>query len=82
MPVAVPVCVLQGYGVIGSTSEGPEEIEHAPALSLTLGSLPGTTLHISHITGQQLPDGGEWMAPGALGVRRGGEAGRGVRREE
>jgi len=57
------LCVLQGYGVIGSTSEGPEEIEHAPALSLTLGSLPGTTLHISHITGQQLPDGGEWMTP-------------------
>lgn len=46
-----------GYGVIGSTTEGPEEIEHAPALSLTLGSLPGTSLSLSHI--QQLPDGGE-----------------------
>jgi hypothetical protein len=51
--------MLQGYGVIGSTQDGPEEIEHAPALSLTLGSLPGTALSITHVTGQQLPDGGE-----------------------
>lgn len=48
--------------MIGSTTEGPEEIEHAPALSLTLGSLPGTSLSLSHI-GQQLPDGGEQLQP-------------------
>lgn len=49
---------LQGYGVIGSTAEGPEEIEHAPSVSITLGSLPGVDVRITHVTAQQLPDGG------------------------
>jgi hypothetical protein len=51
--------LLQGYGVIGSTEDGPEEIEHAPALSLALASLPGCSVSITHVTGPQLPDGGE-----------------------
>lgn len=53
------IYVLQGYGVIGSTDDGPEEIEHAPSLSLTLASLPGVHVSIQHVTKEQLPDGGE-----------------------
>jgi hypothetical protein len=49
---------LQGYGVIGSTAEGPEEIEHAPSVSITLASLPGVSVSITHVTEQDLPDGG------------------------
>jgi hypothetical protein len=51
------VC-LQGYGVIGSTAEGPEEIEHAPSVSITLASLPDVAVSITHVTAQDLPDGG------------------------
>jgi hypothetical protein len=54
-----PPCVSQGYGVIGTTAEGPEEIEHAPALSLTLGYLPGVDLRVTRVTASNLPDGGE-----------------------
>ena len=32
---------LQGFGVIGDSAEGPQEVEGEPALSLTLGVLPG-----------------------------------------
>lgn len=52
-------CMLQGYGVIGTTAEGPEEIEHAPALSLALGHLPGVELSVTRVTASNLPDGGE-----------------------
>lgn len=55
---AVSALSLQGYGVIGSTEEGPEEIEHAPSLSITLASLPGVDISVQHVTSQQLPDGG------------------------
>jgi hypothetical protein len=48
----------QGYGVIGTTEEGPEEIEHAPALSLTLARLPDVKTSITHVTLENLPDGG------------------------
>lgn len=35
-------CVLQGFGVIGGSAEGPQEVEGGEAaLSLTLGVLPG-----------------------------------------
>ncbi|KAF8063849.1 hypothetical protein HT031_003706 [Scenedesmus sp. PABB004] len=47
----------QGYGVIGTTAEGPEEIEHAPALSVTLARLPGVRVRVRHVDAQQLPDG-------------------------
>lgn len=33
--------LLQGFGVIGGSAEGPQEVEGEPALSLTLGVLPG-----------------------------------------
>ena len=33
--------LLQGFGVIGDSAEGPQEVEGEPALSLTLGVLPG-----------------------------------------
>ena len=35
-----PLSDLQGFGVIGGSAEGPQEIEGEPALSLTLGVLP------------------------------------------
>lgn len=34
---------LQGFGVIGDSAEGPQEVEGEPALSLTLGVLPGVS---------------------------------------
>jgi len=43
---------LQGFGVIGDSAEGPQEVEGEPALSLTLGVLPGvsTFTHIAATT--------------------------------
>ncbi len=35
---------LQGFGVIGGSAEGPQEVEGEPALSLTLGVLPGVSI--------------------------------------
>lgn len=35
---------LQGFGVIGDSAEGPQEVEGEPALSLTLGVLPGVRI--------------------------------------
>ena len=35
---------LQGFGVIGDSAEGPQEVEGEPALSLTLGVLPGVSI--------------------------------------
>ncbi len=40
---------LQGFGVIGDSAEGPQEVEGEPALSLTLGVLPGVSI-FTHIT--------------------------------
>lgn len=40
---------LQGFGVIGDSAEGPQEVEGEPALSLTLGVLPGVST-LTHIT--------------------------------
>ncbi len=40
---------LQGFGVIGDSAEGPQEVEGEPALSLTLGVLPGVST-FTHIT--------------------------------
>lgn len=62
LPLAACNPLPQGYGVIGSTDEGPEEIEHAPALSITLACLPGVQLSITHVTPDALPDGGACVA--------------------
>lgn len=56
----------QGYGVIGTGDDGPEEIEHAPAVSITLASLPGVHVAVRHITAASLPDGG--ALPASYGV--------------
>ncbi|KAF6260236.1 hypothetical protein COO60DRAFT_1637771 [Scenedesmus sp. NREL 46B-D3] len=57
LPAPARKQLRKGYGVIGSTADGPEEIEHAPAVSITLASLPGVAVGIKHVTAQDLPDG-------------------------
>lgn len=46
-----------GFGVIGSSPEGPQEIEHAPAITVTLAKLPQTDVSVRHVTNENLPDG-------------------------
>lgn len=46
-----------GAGVVGTETDGtPRELEHEPALSLTLLHLPGALLHPFHLEGSDLPD--------------------------
>ncbi len=43
LPLRSYALLLQGFGVIGGSAEGPQEVEGEPALSLTLGVLPGVS---------------------------------------
>ncbi|HIK44168.1 MAG TPA: FIST C-terminal domain-containing protein [Leptolyngbyaceae cyanobacterium M65_K2018_010] len=54
----LPVLVgCSGSGVIGMDPNGtPREIESAPALSLTLASLPGVSVRSFHLSSDDLPD--------------------------
>jgi small ligand-binding sensory domain FIST len=56
----LPVSTLigcSGGGVIGMQPEGtPEEVEDAPALSLSLASLPGVSVQSFHLSSDDLPD--------------------------
>ncbi|DBB01388.1 TPA: hypothetical protein ACH3X1_000056 [Trebouxia sp. C0004] len=45
-----------GFGVIGDSAEGPQEVEGEPALSLTLGVLPGVQVTAHHMSNQEVPD--------------------------
>ena len=46
-----------GGGVVGTENDGaPHELEHEPAISLTLLHLPGADLHPFHLEGSELPD--------------------------
>lgn len=56
--VEVPALVgCSGGGVIGMDQAAqPQEIEDAPALSLTLARLPGVTAHSFHLNSDDLPD--------------------------
>lgn len=45
-----------GGGIIGTTSQAIEEIEQGPALSLSVGYLPGVKIHPFRIDANQLPD--------------------------
>lgn len=56
--LSVPALVgCSGGGVIGMTaSHETEEVEDAPALSLTLASLPGVTVQSFHVASDDLPD--------------------------
>ncbi len=48
----------QAQGVIGGAEGGPREVEAAPALSVTLGCLPGTEVRAVRINDANMPDGG------------------------
>lgn len=45
--------------MIGSAAGEPREVEAAPAVSVTLGCLPGTELRAVRVDDGNLPDGGE-----------------------
>ncbi|KAL3147368.1 hypothetical protein ABBQ32_002849 [Trebouxia sp. C0010 RCD-2024] len=46
-----------GFGVIGGSAEGPQEVEGGEAaLSLTLGVLPGVQVAAHHISNEAVPD--------------------------
>ncbi len=56
--LSVPVLIgCSGAGVIGTTMKGQtQELESEPAISLTLGSLPGVNLQVFHVVTEELPD--------------------------
>lgn len=56
--LSVPVIIgCSGLGVIGTTATGePRELEGEPAISLTLGYLPGVNMEVFHVLGEELPD--------------------------
>ncbi|WP_414528724.1 FIST N-terminal domain-containing protein [Nodularia chucula] len=56
--LSVPVMIgCSGLGVIGTTASGePQELEAEPAISLTLGHLPGVNLQVFHVLAEELPD--------------------------
>ncbi len=46
-----------GGGVIGMNADHmPEEVESAPALSLSVATLPGVSVHSFYLSGDELPD--------------------------
>ena len=49
--------------MIGSAAGEPREVEAAPAVSVTLGCLPGTELRAVRVHDGNLPDGGESLGP-------------------
>lgn len=54
MPVLIG---CSGGGVIGMSAAGqPLEVEDQPALSLSVASLPGVTVHSFHLSSDDLPD--------------------------
>ncbi|BFM41056.1 FIST N-terminal domain-containing protein [Synechocystis sp. LKSZ1] len=55
LPIPTVIGCLGG-GIVGTTSNDIEEIEQGPALSLSVGHLPGVTIHPFQIDGNQLPD--------------------------
>ncbi|MEA5580377.1 FIST N-terminal domain-containing protein [Nodularia harveyana UHCC-0300] len=56
--LSVPIMIgCSGVGVIGTTASGePQELESEPAISLTLGHLPGVNLQVFHLMAEELPD--------------------------
>jgi hypothetical protein len=68
VPTARAIVGCTGYGVAGARAGGgsgdggeegrPEEVEHAPAVAIALGALPGVTLSLRHVRGSDVPDGG------------------------
>lgn len=56
--LSVPVLIgCGGSGIIGMNPQGePQEVEGAPALSLSLASLPGVNVHAFHIFPDDIPD--------------------------
>lgn len=56
--LSVPVMIgCSGGGVIGTTATGePQELESQPAISLTLGHLPGVNIQVFHVLAEELPD--------------------------
>ncbi len=56
--LSVPVLIgCSGLGVIGTTATGePQELESQPAISLTLGHLPGVDIKVFHVLSEELPD--------------------------
>mmetsp|Transcript_38716 Transcript_38716/g.86104 ORF Transcript_38716/g.86104 Transcript_38716/m.86104 type:complete len:558 (+) Transcript_38716:89-1762(+) len=57
VPSVTKVFGCSGFGVIGGSDEGPEEVESAPAISVTLARMPGVELSLTHVSMPQLPDG-------------------------
>ncbi len=56
----MPVVPAQGYGVIGMRKgTEPEEVDTVPAVSVSLATLPGVDVSVSHVSMAALPDGGE-----------------------
>lgn len=46
-----------GGGIVGMNDDGkPQELEHQPAISLSLAYLPEVTVTAFHISGEELPD--------------------------
>jgi hypothetical protein len=53
----------QAFGVLGSSSSGPVEVEGVPGISLTLAALPGVELSVMHTLRSSIPSEGEHAAP-------------------
>jgi phosphate/sulfate permease len=63
--VAARACgPLQSFGAIGSTSDSTADAEGVAGISITLASLPGTEISVTHTLRSGIPD------EGALGLRR------------
>jgi hypothetical protein len=66
LPTARAIVGCTGFGVLGTAIEGglPEEVEHAPAVALALGALPGVEIKLRRVDEGGVPDGdappGEW----------------------
>jgi hypothetical protein len=81
LPTARAIVGCTGFGVAGARADGGgphDEVEHAPAVALALGSLPSVTLSLRHVQG--LPDGGGAVrAQAGARARRRGEGAWGPR---
>lgn len=58
-----PCVHVQSFGAIGSRSESPADVEGVAGISITLASLPGVEVSVTHTLRSGIPDEGELGPP-------------------
>jgi hypothetical protein len=65
-PLSLCAPAPQSFGVVGGTGEAPSDVEGVAGLSITLASLPGVEVSITHTLRSGVPDEGGRAGRGAV----------------